>query len=83
MTWPLIRDRVDRVLTVSEAEIKTAMHSMLNFQRQVVEPSGALAIAAAVRYGKMLEGRKTVCVVTGRNISASRYLTLLNEAVGA
>lgn len=83
MTWPFIRDRVDRVLTVSEAEIKAAMHSMLNFHRQVVEPSGALTIAAAIRYGKILEGRKTVCVVTGRNVSAPRYLTLLNEAAGA
>ncbi len=82
MTWPLIRDRVDRVLTVSETEIKAAMYSMLNFQRQVVEPSGAPAIAAAIRYGKELKGRKTVCVVTGRNVSATRYLTLLNEAAG-
>lgn len=83
MTWPLIRDRVDLVLTVSEAEIKTAMHSMLNFHRQVVEPSGAPTIAAVVRYGKELRGRKTVCVVTGRNVSGSRYLSLLNEAVQA
>jgi len=83
MTWPFIRDRVDRVLTVSETEIKAAMYSMLNFHRQVVEPSGAPAIAAAIRYGEMLKGRKTVCVVTGRNVSAPRYLTLLNEASGA
>jgi len=80
MTWPFIRDRVDRVLTVSEAEIKAAMHSMLNFHRQVVEPSGAPAVAAVLRYSKELEGRKTVCVVTGRNVSGSRYLSLLNEA---
>ena len=41
------------------------------------------AIAAVVRYGKELRGRKTVCVVTGRNVSGSRYLSLLNEAVQA
>ena len=79
MTWPFIRDRVDRVLTVSEAEIKAAMHAMLNFQRQIVEPSGAPAVAAVLRYSKELEGRKTVCVVTGRNVSGSRYLSLLNQ----
>ncbi|UYA59788.1 threonine/serine dehydratase [Pectobacterium colocasium] len=80
MTWPLVRDRVDRVLTVSEAEIKAAMLLMLELHRHVVEPSGVPAVAGAIRYAKEIRGRKTVCVVTGRNISGSRYLTLLNEA---
>ncbi|MEN4668715.1 threonine/serine dehydratase [Pantoea agglomerans] len=80
MTWPLIRDRVDRVLLVSEAEIKAAMLLMLNLHSHVVEPSGVPAVAAALRYAKELSGRKVVCVVSGRNISGSRYLKLVNEA---
>lgn len=80
MTWPLIRDRVDRVLLVSEAEIKAAMLLMLNLHSHVVEPSGVPAVAAAIRYAKELSGRKIVCVVSGRNISGSRYLKLVNEA---
>lgn len=80
MTWPLVRDRVDRVLTVSEAEIKAAMLLMLNLHRHVVEPSGVPAVAGALRYASAMAGRKTVCVISGRNISASLYLNLLNEA---
>ncbi len=80
MTWPLIRDRVDRVLLVSEVEIKAAMLLMLNLHSHVVEPSGVPAVAAAIRYAKELSGRKIVCVVSGRNISGSRYLKLVNEA---
>ncbi len=80
MTWPLIRDRVDRVLLVSEAEIKAAMLFMLNQHSHVTEPSGVPAVAAALRYAKELSGRKVVCVVSGRNISGSRYLNLVNEA---
>lgn len=80
MTWPLIRDRVDRVLLVSEAEIKAAMLFMLNQHRHVTEPSGVPAVAAVLRYAKELSGRKVVCVVSGRNISGSRYLNLVNEA---
>lgn len=80
MTWPLIRDRVDRVLLVSEAEIKAAMALMLNLHRHVVEPSGVPAVAAVLRYAKELSGRNAVCVVSGRNISGSRYLGLVNEA---
>lgn len=81
MTWPLIRDRVDRVLLVSEAEIKDAMLLMLNLHCHVVEPSGVPAIAGALRYAKELSGRKTVCVISGRNISGSRYLRFVNEAI--
>jgi len=80
MTWPLIRDRVDRVLLVSETEIKAAMLLMLDLHCHVVEPSGVPAVAAAFRYAEELRGRKTVCVVSGRNISSSRYLQLLNES---
>ncbi|MFP9528372.1 threonine ammonia-lyase [Pectobacterium brasiliense] len=80
MTWPLVRDRVDRVLTVSEDEIKAVMLSMLDLHRHVVEPSGVPAVAGAIRYAKEIGGRKTVCVITGRNISSQRYLTLLNDA---
>lgn len=80
MTWPFIRDRVDRVLLVSEAEIKEAMLLMLNLHCHVTEPSGVPAVAGALRYANELSGRKTVCVVSGRNISGSRYLRLVNEA---
>ncbi|MNC80637.1 hypothetical protein D3C75_1335040 [compost metagenome] len=71
---------MDRVLLVSEVEIQHAMLLMLNLHRHVVEPSGIPAVAAALRYAKDLRGRKTVCVVSGRNISGSRYLSLVNEA---
>ncbi|AWP34815.1 threonine ammonia-lyase [Pantoea eucalypti] len=80
ITWPLVRDRVDRVLIVSEAGIKAAMLLMLNQHSHVIEPSGAPAIAAVLRYAKELSGRKVVCVVSGRNISGYRYLKLMNEA---
>lgn len=80
MTWPLVRDRVDRVLLISETGIKAAMLLMLNQHSHVIEPSGAPAIAAVLRYAKELSGRKVVCVVSGRNISGYRYLKLVNEA---
>lgn len=81
MTWPLVRDRVDRALSVCESEIRCAMKSMLEYERHVVEPSAAAAVAASLRYAKDLRGRRTAVVVTGRNIAADRYLRLINERV--
>lgn len=79
MTWPLVRDRVDRILTVTEAEIRAAMLWMLDHHRHVVEPSGGLAVAGALRYAEQLAGRRSVAVVTGRNVSGTRYRKLLDE----
>lgn len=80
LTWPLVRDRVDRVLTVSEAEIKAAMRILLDVERQVAEPSGVPALAGALRYAGEIAGRRTVAVISGRNVAGSRYLSLLNDA---
>lgn len=77
MTWPLVRDRVDRVLPVSDAEIAAAMGWMLDHHRQVVEPSGVAAVAGVIRYADQLAGRKVVAVVTGGNVSGHRYRALL------
>ena len=82
MTWPLVRDRVDRILTVSEDEIRAAMLWMLDHHRLVVEPSGVLAVAGALRYADQLAGRRSVAVVTGRNVASARYRNLL-DAVAA
>ncbi|MFH5772687.1 threonine/serine dehydratase [Paracoccus sp. NGMCC 1.201697] len=77
MTWPMVRDRVDRVLPVTEAEIRGAMLWMLDHHQQVVEPSGAAAVAGAIRYADSLAGRRTAAVVTGGNVSGARYRALL------
>lgn len=79
ITFPIIQDCVDRVLPVSETEIAQAMHWMLEHHAQVVEPSGAAAVAGALRYRDELMHKKVVAVVTGRNIAADRYQMILNE----
>lgn len=78
-TWPIIRDCVDRILSVSEAEIKAAMFWMLDHHQQVVEPSGVAAVAGGIRYSNELGSRKTVVVVTGCNISGERYRSLIQD----
>lgn len=77
ITWPLVRDRVDRILTVSEAEIKSAILTILKSERHVIEPSAAAAVAGCIRYATDLRGRNTAIVLTGRNVGADRYRRLL------
>jgi threonine dehydratase len=75
-----LRRLLHGVVTVSEDDIKVAMHEAAIKARIVVEPSGALAIAAWRRHRADLpvEG-DTVLVVSGGNVDADRYRELLAE----
>jgi threonine dehydratase len=79
ITWPIIRDRVTRMIAVSDAELVSAMRWMVTEHRMIVEPSGAAAVAAALRAGRDLEGRRVVAVVSGGNVAWSRFLQLVEN----
>lgn len=49
ITFPLVRDNVDEMITVSEKEIVEAMRFLWTRMKLVVEPSGAVALAAIMR----------------------------------
>lgn len=77
ITFPIFRQVVDRVVTVSEQELVDAMKWMLDHHQHVVEPSGAAAVAALLQNPEHLSGRKVAATITGRNISRSRLMALI------
>eukprot|EP00250_Pteridium_aquilinum_P009062 c18416_g2_i1 orf=93-1094(-) len=48
LTWPVVRDMVDEVITVTEEEIVNAMRMCYECLKVVVEPSGAVGLAAVL-----------------------------------
>jgi threonine dehydratase/serine racemase len=48
LTWPIVRDHVERVVTVSDAEIVAAMRLLWERAKLLVEPSSAVALAAVL-----------------------------------
>jgi threonine dehydratase len=48
LTWPIIRDYVERVVTVSEEEIVAAMRLAWERAKLLIEPSAAVAVAAVL-----------------------------------
>jgi threonine dehydratase len=76
---------VDAIVTVSEAEIAAAVRLAAEESRIVVEPSGALSIAAlAFRAAELrldrLDG-PVVAVVSGGNVDPARYLDYLGSPI--
>lgn len=48
LTWPVVRDLVDGVIVIDDAEIVAAMRLVMERMKVVVEPSGAAGLAAAL-----------------------------------
>jgi threonine dehydratase/serine racemase len=48
LTWPIIRDHVEAVVTVSEEEIVRALRLAWERAKLLIEPSAAVAVAAAL-----------------------------------
>ena len=63
-TWPIIRDQVERVVTVEEEEIVCAMRLVWERAKLVIEPSAAVAVAAVLTDEfRNLQGAERVGVV--------------------
>jgi threonine dehydratase len=48
LTWPIIRDHVERVITVDDAQIVHAMRLVWERAKILIEPSAAVAVAAVL-----------------------------------
>jgi threonine dehydratase len=70
LTWPIIRDHVERVVTVTEDEIIAAMRLAWERAKLLIEPSAAVAVAAVLTEEfRRLHGVQRVGVVlSGGNV---------------
>jgi len=70
---------VDDVVTVTEGEIREAMRRIIFATRLVAEPSGAVAVAAALFHREQLpRARQTVAIMTGGNVEAALLRRVLD-----
>lgn len=77
-TFELVSRYVDDIVTVSEDEIATAILTLIEKQKLIAEGAGATPVAAAIFNKLPLQGKKTVCLVSGGNIDVnilSRVIT--------
>lgn len=74
LTWPVLRDVVERVFTVDDAAIAEAMALVWSRMKQVIEPSAAVPLAAALSPAfKALDGLERVAVVlSGGNLDLTK-----------
>ncbi len=78
ITFPLCRDLLAGMRTVSEKEIRAAMGRIYETHGRVVEGAGALPVAALLASPREFRGETVVAVVSGGNVSPEKF----HEATG-
>ncbi len=72
LTFPIIREHVERIVTVSEAGIIEAMRFIWERAKLIIEPSAAVPIAALWEGGVKPAGKKVGIILSGGNLDLDR-----------
>jgi threonine dehydratase len=81
LTFPVVRDLVDEVVTVPEGAVCTEMLELYQSEGIIAEPAGALASAAARGLLGHVPSGPVACVVSGGNNDVSRYAEIVERSL--
>ena len=79
LTFAINRELLSGILTVSDTEVETAMSRAFRHLRLVIEPGGAVALAAALSGKVPIAGRTTAIVLSGGNVDAATFVAALSR----
>ncbi len=71
ITFPIIQEHITDIVTASEDQISAAMKLLMLRTKMVVEPSGAVPLAAIMNNLELFHGKKVGVIVSGGNVDLS------------
>jgi threonine dehydratase len=74
MTFALVKQVVDYVVTINEDELGRAMKGLATEERLIVEGAGAAAVAAIMAGKASAPGQRVIAMVTGGNVDLPKWL---------
>ena len=72
MTFNICKELVKDIVVIPEGKVCTTLLALYNENAIVVEPTGALSIAALDDYAEEIKGKTVVCIVSGGNNDIGR-----------
>ncbi|MEO5979643.1 MAG: pyridoxal-phosphate dependent enzyme [Chryseolinea sp.] len=78
-TFPIIRERVKEVITVTDFEIIDAMRLIWERMKIIIEPSCAVPVAAVLKSKEKFKGMRTGIILSGGNVDLERALQLFTR----
>lgn len=80
LTFPIVQGLVDGIVTVSDAQIVEAMVFLHDRMKLVVEPSGAVGVAALLGGAvKAAPNQRVGVLISGGNVGAARFADLISN----
>jgi threonine dehydratase len=77
LTFEIIRRDVRGIATVSDEALRDAMRFVAERMKLLIEPTGALAVAAALTAAVPVRGRRVGIVISGGNVDLARFAALV------
>ena len=75
----ILRALADDFVLVSDDEIREAVRIYVEKAHTIAEGAGAAPLAAAIKMGKQLRGKKVGVILSGGNITAGTLISILNQ----
>lgn len=76
-TFELIKQNVDDLLTVTDAQLVDRMKFYAERMKIIVEPTGCLSFAAALKMKEQLRGKRIGIIISGGNVDIKRFAELM------
>jgi threo-3-hydroxy-L-aspartate ammonia-lyase len=80
LTFPVIQELVDDIVTVSDAQLIEAMRFAASRMKMVIEPTGGLAMAAAMQGVVNVKGQRVGVIISGGNVDIAQLAQYLATA---
>ncbi len=82
-TFRIIKENVDRIITVSEEEIVDAMQFLWERMKLIVEPSGAVSLAGVLSNQFDLASKRAGIIISGGNIDLTSFFDTIRAKIKA
>jgi threonine dehydratase len=81
LTFDICSKYVDRIVTVTDDEIATAILTLIEQHKLIAEGAGAVSVAAAMFNKVDVKGKKVVCLLSGGNIDVTILSRVINRGL--
>ncbi|MEH7123189.1 threonine/serine dehydratase [Bacillus sp. JJ1773] len=79
VTFPILMKYLDDIVLVSEAEIRRAFSFVMERMKQLIEPSSATTVAAAMFNKLPFQEKKIVTVISGGNVDIEKISNFITD----
>ena len=81
LTFEICQKYVDKIVTVTDDEVSTAILKLIEEHKLISEGAGAVSVAAVLFDKIPVKGKKVVCLVSGGNIDVTILSRVINRGL--